>query len=116
MTPPREVHLELLIGRQVFDPDGKVVGRLEEVRIGDREGAPFVMEFHVGKYAMLERLMGGPVGRSLLRLLGSGRVHTPLSIPWEILDLSNPRRLRITKPAAELKEVPDQGRRHGKAS
>jgi hypothetical protein len=116
MTSPRELHLELLIGRKVRDPHGKVVGRLEEVRIDDREGVPFVIEFHVGTYAMLERLMGGPVGRSLLRLLGRGRVHTALAIPWEILDLSNPRHPRITRPATELREVSNQGRHHGKAN
>ena len=116
MTPPRELHLELLIGRKVCDSHGKAVGRLEEVRIDDREGEPFVIEFHVGKYAMLERLMGGAVGRSLLRLLGRGRAHTALAVPWEILDLSNPRHPRITRPAAELREVSEQGRGHGKAN
>lgn len=115
MTPPREIRLELLIGRQVCDPAGKVVGRLEEILIDDREGAPFVIEFHVGKYAMFERLMGGPVGRSLLRLLGR-RAHAPLAIPWEIMDLGNPRRPRITRPAAELREVAEQGHHLGKAN
>ena len=116
MSPPRELHLELLIGRKVYDPAGKVVGRLEEVRVEERDGGHVVSEFHVGKYALFERLMGGPVGRSLLRLLGRGRVHTALAIPWEILDLGNPRRPRISRPATELLEVTERGRHHGKAN
>jgi sporulation protein YlmC with PRC-barrel domain len=116
MTPPRELHLELLIGRKVFDPHGKIIGRLEEVRIEERDGEHVVSEFHVGKYAIFERLMGGPVGSSLLRLLGRGRAIRSLTIPWEILDLSNPRHLQTTRPAAELREVSEQGRHHGKAN
>lgn len=116
MTPLKELHLELLIGQQVRDPHGKVVGRLEEVRIEERDGEHVVSEFHVGKYAMLERLMGGPVGSSLLRLLGRGRAIRSLAIPWEILDLSNPRHLRITRPPAELREVSERVRHHGTAN
>jgi sporulation protein YlmC with PRC-barrel domain len=116
MTSLREVHLELLIGRKVCDPHGNVVGRLEEVRIEKRDGEHVVSEFHVGKYAMFERLMGGPVGSSLLRLLGHGRAIKSLVIPWEIMDLRNPRILRITRPAAELREVSEQGRHHGTAN
>ena len=115
MTPPRELHLEMLIGRRVFDPHGKVVGRLEEVRVEERDGEYVVSEFHVGKHAMFERLMGGPVGSSLLRLLGR-RAYTPLAIPWEMLDLSNPRRPRITKPAAELRELSERDRHRRKAN
>jgi sporulation protein YlmC with PRC-barrel domain len=115
MTPPRELHLELLIGQRVFDPHGKVVGRLEEVPVDERDGECVVREFHVGAYAMFERLMGGPVGGSLLRLLGR-RAYTPLVIPWEMLDLSNPRRLRITRPATDLSEMSGQGRHRRKAN
>jgi len=115
MTPPRELHLEMLIGRRVFDPHGKVVGRLEEVVVDERDGESFVREFHVGAYAMFERLMGGPVGSSLLRLLGR-RAYAPLAIPWEMLDLGNPRRPRITRPAAELRELSERDRHHRKAN
>ena len=116
MTPPRELHLELLIGRKVCDPAGKVVGRLEEVRVDERDGEHVVSEFHVGKLALFERLMGGPVGSSLLRLLGRGRAVKTLVIPWQILDLSDLRRIRITRPAAELREVSEEGRPHGKGN
>ena len=109
MTQPRELHIELMIGQRVFDPHGRVVGRLEEVLVDERDSECVVREFHVGAYAMFERLIGGPVGRSLLRLLGR-RAYSPLVIPWEMLDLSNPRRLRITRPAAELREASERGR------
>ena len=115
MTAPRELHLELLIGRKVRDPHGKVVGRLEEVRVDERDGECVVREFHLGAYAMFERLIGGPVGRSLLRLLGR-RAYSPLVIPWEMLDLSNPRRPRLTRPAAELRELSEGDRHHRTAN
>jgi sporulation protein YlmC with PRC-barrel domain len=108
MTAAREVHLELLIGRKVRDPAGRVVGRLEEVVVDDREGSHFVREFHIGSYAILERLMGGAVGRSLLRLVGRRMGHG-LAVPWEIMDLRDPRNLRITQPATSLRELDPHG-------
>jgi hypothetical protein len=105
MTRPRVVHVELLVGRKVRDPAGECVGRLEECLVEVQDGLHVVREFHVGKYAMLERLMGrGAVGRSLLRLLG-GRIRRAFVIPWEHIDLSDPRDLRISVSARELGEV-----------
>lgn len=104
MKAPGEIHAELLVGCKVRDSSGRTIGRLEEVMVDDREGAHFVTEFHVGQYAMLERLMGGAVGRSVLRLLGGG-LRKGLAVPWDAMDLRNPRAPRITIPARELREI-----------
>lgn len=108
MKPPGEVHVELLVGRRVRDPSGRVVGRLEEIITDDREGAHFVKEFHVGQYAMLERFLGGSVGRSMLRLIGAG-ARRGLVVPWDAMDLRDPRVPRITRPADELRAPRDRG-------
>jgi sporulation protein YlmC with PRC-barrel domain len=106
MTTPREVRLELILGRKVRDPSGAVVGRLEEVVVEDGGGRQLITEFHVGKYAALERFLGGTLGRSLLRF-GGRRARRGFIVPWEMMDLRDPRDLRITLRASALREMSD---------
>ena len=80
------VYVDELIGRIVRDGDGNVVGRIFEIRAEEREGVLEIVEYHVGTAAMLER-----VGLSLLRVVGVERME-PKTIPWDRLDLSDPRR------------------------
>jgi hypothetical protein len=84
-----EVHVEQLLGRKVVDADGRVVGRIEEMRSEMVDGERVVTEFHVGPVALLERI-GTVVGElPFFRLLGSRR--SGRSIAWKLLDLSDPR-------------------------
>lgn len=101
--PIFEVNVELLIGRKVFDEDGKAIGRIEEI-LAIEQGADLVVsEYHVGKYGLMERLSVFHFGVGLLRFLGArANVGDPHRIPWQELDLSdlqrpvwrNPRRSR----------------------
>lgn len=95
----RELHLHSLIGLRVIDAAGKSVGRIEELCVERRDDQAHVTEFLVGEYGVLERLAGGALARSLLRLLPS--VHRGRCIAWELLDLSDPRqpRVRVTRDA-----------------
>ena len=103
----REVRLERLLGRKVVDAAGEVIGRLEEViaevRVHARGSDHVVREFHVGKYAMLERLGAGPLGRELVRLLGVR--HEGYAVPWEEMDLSEPERPRVRVGKSRLKRL-----------
>ncbi len=89
-----EVHVELLLGEKVFAMNGKVVGRLEEIRTEVNRGHLFVSEFLVGSYAVLERLAAWRLGRSVLRVLRARRKEG-YRIRWDLLDLTNPERLRL---------------------
>lgn len=95
----RELHLHSLIGARVFDAANEPVGRIEELCVERRDDHAYVTEFLVGEYGVLERLAGGALARSLLRLLPS--VHRGHCIAWELLDLTDPRRprVRVTKDA-----------------
>jgi hypothetical protein len=107
---PTEGRVELMLGRRVVDPDGEVVGRLEEV-VAELEGDGYVVrEFHVGAFAMAERLGGGMLGRALLRLVGGRRVYRGYAVPWELMDLSDPERPRVTVPKRELCEIAEARR------
>lgn len=98
----QEIHLELLIGKRVFAPNGRSIGRLEEVRAElNSRGSCFVTEFLVGSYAFLERLSAWRIGREIMRTL-----HVPRNegyrVRWEQLDLSDPRRPRLTCEVDDL--------------
>ena len=98
-----EVKLELLLGCQVVDVNGKPVGKIEEV-CADREGDELlVTEYLVGRYGLFERLSIVHVGTGLLRYLGGRAMSAhPHRIPWEKLDLSDAEHPRLTCAIEEL--------------
>ena len=84
------VRLQSLVGRRVYDADGKVVGRLEEVRAEMQGEELVVTEYQCGPAALLSRL-----GIRAMRLLGLGH-REPKRIPWDRLDLSDPEKPRMS--------------------
>jgi len=109
-----ECRLELLLGRRVLDVEGKHVGRIEEVVADYRDGEYLVREFHVGRFAALERLTGGQLGRGLLRLIGGKRVYVGYVIPWTLMDLSDAEHPRVTVAKEELPRIDES--RHQNSS
>ena len=75
------VQLEKLVGRVVYDVDGRKAGRLEEV-IANRDG--FVNEYILGKEGLWERL-----GITGLWIIFLGREKNGKHVPWEKMDLIN---------------------------
>ena len=101
----REIRMERLIGQRVRDEDGRLVGHLHEV-VARRQGrALVVVEYRLGTYTRLQRLADAVLGRALLAALPLTRPRH-YRVPWELLDLSDPERLRLRcrrealKPAA----------------
>ena len=98
----RDVHLELLIGRRVRARDGRSIGRLEEVCAEPQGSDLIVTEYHVGSYAVLERLSAWSIGRTLLRLFGPTGQRGDYRVPWDKLDLSDPRQPRLLCEVSDL--------------
>jgi sporulation protein YlmC with PRC-barrel domain len=103
--PAHEVHFELLLDRRVVDSDGDFIGRLEEARAEVVSGECRVLEFHVGKLAVLERLGSVALFGSLIRTLGGKRFYRTYVVPADRMDLSDPGHLRATVPMRELREL-----------
>jgi sporulation protein YlmC with PRC-barrel domain len=78
-----EVHLERLIGRKVHDADGKPVGRIEDVLAERVDLECVIQEYHLGPFALLERL-----SVQVTRIL-RGRKREPIRVRWDELDLSD---------------------------
>src|SRR3954453_8560386 len=80
-----EVHLEHLIGRRVWALNGCSIGRLEEVlavRYGDEL---LIAEYHVGRYAAVERLSAWSIGRAVLRSFGARGKSKGYRVKWDKL-------------------------------
>lgn len=94
-----QVRLELLVGREVHDSEGKRMGRILSVT-SERQGDECVVkEFLLGPAAFLKRF-----GISTLHVVGVPR-REPVAVPWEKLDLSDPKRPRLSCRGDELKRA-----------
>ena len=101
----RELHLELLIGKCVFDVVGNRVGRIEEVRAEPQGDEWTIIEYYVGVAAILERFSAWNLGTGLLHFLGARKLHKGYCIPWDKLDLSDLEHPRLFCKMDELKKI-----------
>ena len=101
----QQIHAEQLLGRRVTAVNGRVVGRLQEIRVRKATRGWYVEEFLTGDYALLDRLAGWTIGRAVLRIFGASNKTSSYRIPWNKLDLSDPRRPRLLCDVADLSAV-----------
>jgi hypothetical protein len=101
----KEIQLELLLGKQVYDLDGKAVGRVEEIRAEPRGEDYYVVEYHLGAYSFFERLSALPIGRAILTAIGAAGSNGKKAVPWDKLDIHDPEHLRLTCPQAALQAL-----------
>jgi hypothetical protein len=88
------VRLEDLLGSRVVASNGRCVGHIEEVRAERRDGEYQVVEYLLGTPAVLERWS---VIQNLFGIRGR-----KLIARWNQLDISDPRRPRLTCPLDEI--------------
>ena len=94
-----ELRVEELVGTRISDRDGRVVGRLEELR-ATREGDHWVVtEFDIGAGALLERLASRHFG-----ITWPGRVRG-YRASWDQLNFEDPHHLTLRCPMEELKKL-----------
>ena len=94
-----EINVELLIGTKVCDVDGEDVGRIEELRV-ERDGQTCLVEaYFIGASAVIQRLSAWTLVRPIRAFLSTRRLYSGYEVPWQDMDLSDPRhpRLRIAK-------------------
>ncbi|BAY24552.1 hypothetical protein NIES2100_43470 [Calothrix sp. NIES-2100] len=112
----REIHLELLLGKQVLDSNGNAIGRIEEVRAEKQGEEWLVQEYLIGYAAILERLSAWTIGLGILHLLGAHKIHGGHTVPWDKLDLTNPDKPRLLCSLEELKSLSPESQNVDKTS
>lgn len=94
-----EVNVELLLGAKVYDVNGEKAGRIEELRAEQEGQACRVNSYLIGTSALVERLSAWTLVRPIKRGLKARHVYSVYEVPWQDMDLSNPKRptLRIAR-------------------
>jgi sporulation protein YlmC with PRC-barrel domain len=91
----RRVHLEHLLGRSVRDSDGCKVGRIEEVEAEETDEGCRVTKFVLGEAGFLKRLSIRAIGPLFIRSLAAKGKESRRDVPWQKIDLSNPKRPKL---------------------
>ena len=94
-----DIKVELLVGTKVYDVDGSKIGRIEEIRVERQEKALLVEAYLIGASALIERLSARTLVRPIRRLLRTRHIYSVYEVPWQDLDLTDPKRpvVRIAK-------------------
>ena len=99
------VNLEKAIGKKVYDSDGKVAGRLEEVH-GDWRGDECIVKYYTLATKKKSKSMTlSHVLMFLLRQMGAQKTQGAAVVTWDQMDLSDPKRPRLRVRAEELVRI-----------
>jgi sporulation protein YlmC with PRC-barrel domain len=104
----KEINIELLLGKRVLALNGKSIGRLEEIHAELHQGECFIKGYSVGSYAVLERLAALSISREILHLFGATRRGRGYKVPWNKMDLTDPKKPRLLCSVQELEQIGDE--------
>ena len=101
----RRIRLQDLLGRSVRDSNSERVGRIEEIEAEQNADGCHATMFVLGPAGLLERLSLGTLHRLFGPSRGEKRDAKGQRVPWEQMDLSDPRRPKLRCSKEELKEL-----------
>lgn len=87
-----DIKVQLLVGTQVHDIDGRKVGRIEEIRVERQATALLVESYLIGASALIDRLSARTLVRPIRGFLGARHIYSVYEIPWQEMDLTDPKR------------------------
>ncbi|HEY6088639.1 MAG TPA: hypothetical protein VD771_02500 [Gemmatimonadaceae bacterium] len=100
-----EIKVELLIGTKVRDVDGSYIGRIEELHI-ERDGMTCLVDSYlIGASAVIQRLSAWTLARPIKKLLSSRKLYALYQVPWQDMDLSDPRNPRLRTSKRDLRHA-----------
>jgi hypothetical protein len=101
-----ELSAELLLGREVRDSQGVVLGRIVDICAGDDDGEFVVRYYRVGPAPGTYRVSLGSILVEVLRVFRFPLGRSSYSVPWSEMDLSDPMRPRARLTRSELAARP----------
>ena len=102
----REVRVERLLRKVVHDVNGERVGRIEEIRAARHASECMVTEYHIGAFAVAERLSVLGFMHAILRALPRHGGYQGYRVSWEEMDIRDPDHPRTVVAKEELKRRP----------
>jgi sporulation protein YlmC with PRC-barrel domain len=100
-----EINVELLLGTKVRDVDGSYVGRIEELRVEQDDKACLVDAYLIGASAVIQRLSAWTLVRPIRKVLRSRKLYSLYQVPWQDMDLSDPRHPRLRTAKRDLRHA-----------
>ena len=100
-----DANIELLVGRKVFDSNGQKVGRIEEIRAEEVGDSCRVEAYLIGASALVQRLSAWTLVRPIKRALKSRNVYSVFEVPWQEMDLSDPKKPKLRVAREDLRHA-----------
>ena len=98
-------NIELLVGTRVYDVNGEKVGRIEEFRAEEDGDACRIEAYLIGASALIDRLSAWTLVRPIKRALKTRNVYSVFEVPWQEMDLSDPKRPRLKVAKKDLRHA-----------
>ena len=98
----RRIHAERLLGRTVRDINGRKAGRIQEIEVENSGDGCFVTGFVLGAQGLLKRLSFRGIGPLFIPSLAHRAQKRAKTVPWQQIDLANPKRPRLLCRKEEL--------------
>lgn len=103
----RHVQLLEMLGRKVVDSEGVTLGHLEEIELERGPESCLVQAYLVEHRGLLDRLSTWTLTSSMHNALSKRSSSKPFRVPWDEMDLSDPRHPRTRVPRSSLRRVVD---------
>jgi sporulation protein YlmC with PRC-barrel domain len=100
-----ELNVELLLGIKVYDVDGEEVGRIEELRAEEKGDFCYLESYMIGASAFVERMSAWTLVRPIKRMLKARHIYSAFEVPWQEMDLSDPKRPRLRIAKKDLRHA-----------
>ena len=96
---PTRVRFDHLVGKEVRNTHGRVIGRIEDARIEPDGNEYVITHFLIGPAERLARLRAFLGELPTLRSIGLGKERDLRPFPWEWFDWSDPNRPALSADA-----------------
>jgi sporulation protein YlmC with PRC-barrel domain len=100
-----DIKVHLMVGTKVHDVDGRKVGRIEEIRVKREEKALLVESYLIGASALIDRLSARTLVRPIRRFLRARHVYSVYEVPWQDMDLTDPKRPVLKVATRDLRRA-----------
>lgn len=100
-----DANIELLVGTKVYDVNGEKVGRIEEFRAEEDGDACRIQAYLIGTSALIDRLSAWTLVRPIKRALKIRNVYSVYEVPWQEMDLTDPKRPRLKVSRKDLRHA-----------
>ena len=103
----RQLRLLEILGRKVVDSEGVTLGHLEEIEMERGAESCPVQAYLVEHRGLLDRMSSWTLTSSMQKALSRRSSKKPYRVPWDEMDLSDPRHPRTLVPKSALRRVID---------